>query len=541
MVHDLDLWGPAQELDITLTAPPVSDAYVKLEVRGSQPGLHVTDEAGNPLTLGPATGPYAGSYQEITLGAQDSDGNGIPGIPMTAGVIRLHLSAQYPVSSAIALSALLVDGATGTTLASSRPDPTGLYVWGPDIDTSWYGPDGSPDFSDQVQVVTGAPHAVIERLDTHMNSAGTTPAPVTHTRLVFTAQQLAAAGYSPAQFATAVAVGYSPDTSGFTRLTWNQNPDGSVSADLPAIDWHTRKIIQADQYVSFRVPWGFPAGLLAGALQIYDADGRQYTTQPNTLQVTADIRPASLQAAFYARDRAGELWQYRGETYVSSSAYYYTRRPVGTGWNTYNALTPLSSFKNNGTGDLVGRDHDGVLWYYAGTGNPSAPFAPRARVGGGWNTYNLLTGDGHPDLLARDHDGVLWLYRGTGRVTAPFASRIRIGAGWNTYNLLTGAGDITGDGHPDLLARDHDGVLWLYQGTGSTTTPYKPRIEIGPGWQHYTHITGIGDLLVNGHTDLLATDTNGTLWYYQGTGNPAAPYKARVNIGTGWSGYSTLL
>ncbi|KAF2774605.1 hypothetical protein [Streptomyces sp. OM5714] len=41
------------------------------------------------------------------------------------------------------------------------------------------------------------------------------------------------------------------------------------------------------------------------------------------------------------------------------------------------------------------------------------------------------------DLVARDSAGVLWLYRGTGSASAPYAARTKIGGGWNTYNVLS--------------------------------------------------------------------------------------------------------
>jgi sugar lactone lactonase YvrE len=47
-----------------------------------------------------------------------------------------------------------------------------------------------------------------------------------------------------------------------------------------------------------------------------------------------------------------------------------------------------------------------------------------------------MTGDGKPDLLTVDHDGTLWLYGGTGNPTAPFASRAKIGTGWSIYGNL---------------------------------------------------------------------------------------------------------
>ncbi|MBQ0891366.1 VCBS repeat-containing protein, partial [Streptomyces sp. RM72] len=117
--------------------------------------------------------------------------------------------------------------------------------------------------------------------------------------------------------------------------------------------------------------------------------------------------------------------------------------------------------------------------------------AARTRVGGGWNTYSSLTsagdltGDSRPDLIARDSAGVLWLYQGTGSASAPYAARTRVGGGWNTYSSLTSAGDLTGDSRPDLIARDSAGVLWLYQGTGNASAPYAARTRVGGGWNTY--------------------------------------------------------
>ncbi|POX42963.1 VCBS repeat-containing protein, partial [Streptomyces sp. Ru72] len=73
---------------------------------------------------------------------------------------------------------------------------------------------------------------------------------------------------------------------------------------------------------------------------------------------------------------------------------------------------------------------------------PNAPFAPRKQIGYGWNTYNSvvgtadLTGDGKADLVARDRQGGLWIYRGTGNASAPFLARASIGYGWSIYNSL---------------------------------------------------------------------------------------------------------
>ncbi len=51
---------------------------------------------------------------------------------------------------------------------------------------------------------------------------------------------------------------------------------------------------------------------------------------------------------------------------------------------------------------------------------------------------------------------------------------------------MTTVPDVTDDGLPDLVARDASGVLWLYQGTANPASPFKPRIRIGAGWNAYT-------------------------------------------------------
>ncbi|MFF3920744.1 FG-GAP repeat domain-containing protein, partial [Streptomyces sp. NPDC001852] len=222
------------------------------------------------------------------------------------------------------------------------------------------------------------------------------------------------------------------------------------------------------------------------------------------------------------------------------------REKIGAGWGQYNAITSLAGQRGDGTGDLITRDASGVLWLYPGSGNAAAPFKPRVRIGSGWNAYTALvgagdvTGDGHPDLLARDRNGVLWLYQGTGNAASAFKPRVRISSGWNAYTTLIGAGDLTGDGHPDLLARDTSGVLWLYPGSGNAAAPFKPRIRIGSGWNTYSTLVGVRDVTDDGHPDLLARDHNGVLWLYTGTGGSNLLFKPRTRIGSGWNEYNAL-
>ncbi|MFG1805616.1 FG-GAP repeat domain-containing protein [Streptomyces sp. NPDC049040] len=252
---------------------------------------------------------------------------------------------------------------------------------------------------------------------------------------------------------------------------------------------------------------------------------------------------AAVAGALFGRDTAGVMWQYRSTG--NATTPYANRVQVGGGWQGYTALTSLSGQGSDGNGDLVARDATGTLWYYSGTGNPSAPLATRVKVGTGWNIYDVLTGagdltgDGRADLVARDTSGVLWLYRATGATT--FASRTQIGGGWNTYDTLVRANDVTGDGRSDLVARDASGVLWLYRGTGNAAAPYATRTRIVAGWNLYDILAGANDVTGDGRADLVARDTSGVLWLYRGTGNAAAPYADRTRIVAGWNLYNTLL
>ncbi|CAG7632151.1 N-acetylmuramoyl-L-alanine amidase [Actinacidiphila bryophytorum] len=246
------------------------------------------------------------------------------------------------------------------------------------------------------------------------------------------------------------------------------------------------------------------------------------------------------------RDASGVLWQYQGTG--SATTPFFSRFRTSAGWQIYNVLSALDTMNANGTGDLVGRDSSGTLWYYRGSGKPSAPVLSRVTVGPGWNIYSRLlgagdvTGDGHPDLIGMDSSGYLWLYKGTGNATKPFAARTPIAAGWKIYTSLVAAGDVTGDGRPDLLGRDSSGVLWVYKGTGNAAAPYATRTRIGGGWQGYTSIVGTGDISGDGKADLVARDSAGQLWYYKGTGSATAPYATpRIGVGGGWNIYNTLL
>ncbi|MFF8413365.1 FG-GAP-like repeat-containing protein [Streptomyces omiyaensis] len=236
-----------------------------------------------------------------------------------------------------------------------------------------------------------------------------------------------------------------------------------------------------------------------------------------------------------ARDTAGVLWKLSSEYDAAGKTLAQVHSPVriGGGWQGYDRIEVLGSV-GSGPSDFVARDKTGTLWLYDVT--PSAygtKISARKQIGGGWNTYTQLTGgsdldaDGRPDLVAVDKAGALWFYKNTGNAAAPFATRKKIGTGgWTAYNQITATGNIGGAPAGDLIARDKNGVLWLYLGKGDGT--FTARRQIGGGWNAYTDTLGIGDADYDGRPDLFAYGPNKTAYFYAGTGDLHRPFATRV-------------
>jgi hypothetical protein len=192
-----------------------------------------------------------------------------------------------------------------------------------------------------------------------------------------------------------------------------------------------------------------------------------------------------------AREPSGLLWYHPTTGRKWNTTFKYDRVRVGTGWDAYNSIRGTGDVTGDGRADLIARDKAGVLWFYRGTRDESKPFAARVRVGSGWNVYNAMTGGidvtkgGVADLYARDTSGALWLYQGTGDAAKPYAPRVKVGTGWNIYTALIAPGDGTDIGKGALLARDKTGKLWWYRGTGDAASPLVSRTPAAATSQPY--------------------------------------------------------
>lgn len=273
-------------------------------------------------------------------------------------------------------------------------------------------------------------------------------------------------------------------------------------------------------------------------------------------RVTEDFTGDGI-ADLIAVDQAGTLFLYPGLGRVSGESAYGQKFQVGQGWKGMTSLASPGDLTGDGLADLIATSAAGDLMIYPGIGSLNATgqaFRTAIKVGHGWSGFTNLTGvgdmtgDGKPDVVATDAEGRLWLYPGRGLVrssdNSAFGSRVQIGVGWQGMRHLTGAGDLNGDGHPDLVAVDSQGKLMFYAGLGKVTggNAVRAAVQVGTGWSSFTHLTVPGDVNGDNTFDLVAVDGQGTLRLYPGLGRVTAnnAFGASVPIGQGWSGFRML-
>ena len=118
------------------------------------------------------------------------------------------------------------------------------------------------------------------------------------------------------------------------------------------------------------------------------------------------------------------------------------------------------------TGDVYLYPGDGAGWVGAGTLVMSGLTRPGKLFAAG-----DISGDGHDDLMGIDKTtGELLLYRGNG-AGGLSSTPLVAGTGWGGFTAVFGAGDVNGDGYQDLVARTAAGALMLYTGNGHRPLP----------------------------------------------------------------------
>ncbi|MFD3621625.1 FG-GAP repeat domain-containing protein [Streptomyces sp. NPDC058676] len=216
----------------------------------------------------------------------------------------------------------------------------------------------------------------------------------------------------------------------------------------------------------------------------------------------------------------------------------------GGGWATSVRPVSFGDLSGDRCNDVLVRLSSGALRLYKpGCGAALKPSTSYTTLSaGGWNQYDLLTapgdvsGDGRPDLVARNAStGTVYLYKGTS--AGKLSARVKLYDNWKTYKKVVGAGDLNGDGVGDLVAQDKANNLYRYYGKGNGT--FGARAKVFSNWGgSYNAIVGVGDITGDGRSDLVVRDSAGNL--YRNAGDGKGSFGARVKITSGWQGYKGL-
>ena len=187
---------------------------------------------------------------------------------------------------------------------------------------------------------------------------------------------------------------------------------------------------------------------------------------------------------------------------------------------------------------LFGGPTPGITMGFRNIGSPSSPqfVQDSTLVIGipdiGLNSYPALKdvdGDGDFDLLLGRDLATLVYFRNTGTPTGPTwtqNSTTFSGVEGTTYWKDPTFTDIDRDGDYDLIYGTSDGTLYVYENTG---TPTSPQFVYNPSYFGVVRISGnastvsLGDFDNDGDMDMISGDWLGRFQYFRNDGSPLRP------------------
>ncbi|MEW2298007.1 hypothetical protein ABZ719_35845 [Streptomyces sp. NPDC006743] len=259
--------------------------------------------------------------------------------------------------------------------------------------------------------------------------------------------------------------------------------------------WQVRAKDDENTTSSYTAPCSFSVDRIGptDAVRITNTDGTPADEATDTYTAR---KPVQLQLSNTANDLAGFCWNTDQYISVSSTrcsngnwidvgADHHSARVTITPSGTPNSTLHVLAYDKAGNHSPYDRASDAVI---LSTTPSDFVYAPGQKPGTGPLAHTDLpgdlTGDGHTDMIAIDNTGKLRLYAGDGTGKVSPADIVGTG-GWSNA-LIAHRGDLRGftgpgtapDGYEDFVVRLSDNKLYVYGGDGLGRPAYDTRTEL---------------------------------------------------------------
>jgi hypothetical protein len=213
-----------------------------------------------------------------------------------------------------------------------------------------------------------------------------------------------------------------------------------------------------------------------------------------------------------------------------------TLLPTGAGANFGVSVAGIGDVNADGYADIaVGTDGASIVyvWFGGASGlgtTPTGISAPAGANGFGRAVAGAgdVNGDGYPDVIIGAYNSATaYIFRGGsgGLATTPAST---LAGGSATLGLtVDGAGDVNGDGFGDVIVGAPTGDnAYIYNGnaTGVTATPATVLPKTYVGFQFGTAVSGFGDFNLDGFSDVLVGSPSRAIQFFRGSTAGAVTY-----------------
>jgi uncharacterized protein len=135
-------------------------------------------------------------------------------------------------------------------------------------------------------------------------------------------------------------------------------------------------------------------------------------------------------------------------------------------------------------------------------------------------------GDGKADILFRNTNGTVALWQMNGATLNQANTVTTIDASWQVAAIA----DFGGDGKADILWRNTNGTVALWQMNGAALSQSDTITAIDASWQ----VAGVADFSGDGKADILWRNTDGTVALWQMNGATRTQADTITNVGASW-------